>query len=161
MELPVLTAYRLQGISMGRLEAIWLKRSRGGPMDSVHEVVAVGGRGLKGGADFDQKRHVSLIEKEVFEGLEEELDAEVDPAKRRANFLVEGIQLRDTPGRTLIIGDLRIRIRGETKPCRIMDEAQEGLRTALESQWRGGVHGSVLNDAVVRIGDKVHWERQR
>ena len=135
-------------------------------MDPVDEVVAVGGRGLKGGADFDRSRHLTLIEKEVFANLKQELDGGqeleggVDPAMRRANFLVSGVQLADTPGRTLVVGDLRIRIQGETKPCGIMDEAREGLRDALESQWRGGVHGSVLNDAVVRVGDEVHWEEE-
>jgi hypothetical protein len=38
------------------LEAIWLKRARGGLMDPVDEAVAVAGRGLEGGADFDCER---------------------------------------------------------------------------------------------------------
>ena len=143
---------------MGTLEAIWLKRSRGGPMDRVNEVIAVGGRGLKGGADFDRMRHLTLIEAEVFDDLKKEFDVGVDPAMRRANFMVAGVQLEDTRGRILVVGDLRISIRGETRPCEIMDEARDGLRDALDPHWRGGVHGSVLNDAVVRVGNEVHWE---
>ena len=52
---------------MGKLEAIWLKRTRGGPMNPVGEAVAVERRGLEGGADFDRDRHVTLIEREVFD----------------------------------------------------------------------------------------------
>jgi len=131
-------------------------------MDPVNEVVAVGGRGLEGGADFDRTRHLTLIEAEVFDDLKKELDVGVDPAMRRANFMVSGVQLEleDTRGRILVVGDLRISIRGETRPCEIMDEAREGLRDALDPHWRGGVHGSVLNDAVVRVGNEVHWEEE-
>ena len=113
----------------GRLEAIWLKVSRGGPMDSADEAVAVEGRGLEGNADFDSRRHVTLVEKEVFEGLKSELSEDVEPSIRRANFLVSGIRLEDSEDRVLAVGDLRIRIRGETRPCMIMDQACPGRGT--------------------------------
>jgi len=112
---------------MGKLEAIWLKRARGGPMDPVDEAVAVEGRGLKGGADFDSHRQVTLIEREVFDRLKGSLDDSVEPMMRRANLLVSGIRLEDTRGRMLAVGDLRIHIRGETRPCGQMAAAGEGL----------------------------------
>ncbi len=143
---------------MGKLEAIWLKRARGGPMDPVDEAVAVEGRGLKGGADFDSHRQVTLIEREVFDRLKGSLDDSVEPMMRRANLLVSGIRLEDTRGRMLAVGDLRIHIRGETRPCGRMEDALAGLRDALSPHWRGGVHGSVLNDANIAVGDEVCWE---
>ncbi len=146
------------GDGMGRLEFIWLKSSHGGPMDPVDEVSALDGRGLEGNADFDGRRHVTLIEKEVFDALQEEFGETVEPSMRRANFLVSGITLEGTRDRVLNVGDLRIRIRGETRPCDVMDEACQGLREALSPNWRAGAHGSVLNDAIVRVGDDVRWE---
>lgn len=145
---------------MGRLEAIWLKTSHGGSMDSVDQAVTVEGRGLEGNADFDSRRHVTLIEREVFERLKGELSEEVEPIMRRANFLVSGIPLGDSEDRVLTVGDLRIRIRGETRPCMIMDRACPGLKDALMPNWRGGAHGSVLNDATVRVGVEVGWEEE-
>ena len=111
---------------MGKLEAIWLKRARGGPMDPVDEAVAVEGRGLEGGADFDSHRQVTLIEREVFDRLKGSLDDSVEPMMRRANLLVSGIRLEDTRGRMLAVGDLRVHIRGETRPCGQMEAAGEG-----------------------------------
>ena len=143
---------------MGKLEAIWLKRARGGPMDPVDEAVAVEGRGLEGGADFDRDRHVTLIEREVFDRLKAEVDDSMEPVMRRANLLVSGIRLEGTGDRMLAVGDLRIQIRGETRPCERMDEACEGLRDALEPHWGGGAHGSVLNNATIAVGDEVRWE---
>ena len=112
---------------MGKLEAIWLKRARGGPMDPVDEAVAVEGRGLEGGVDFDSHRQVTLIEGEIFDRLKGSLDDSVEPMMRRANLLVSGIRLEDTRGRMLAVGDLRIHIRGETRPCGQMEAAGEGL----------------------------------
>ncbi len=143
---------------MGKLEAIWLKRTRGGPMDPVDEAVAVEGRGLDGGADFDRDRHVTLIEREVFDRLRAEVDDSMEPVMRRANLMVSGIRLEGTGDRMLAVGDLRIHIRGETRPCERMDEACEGLRDALEPHWGGGAHGSVMNNATIVVGDEVRWE---
>ena len=143
---------------MGVLEAIWLKRARGGPMDPVDEAVAVEGRGLEGGADFDRDRQVTLIEREVFERLKAEVDDSVEPVMRRANLLVSGIRLEDTRNRTLAVGDLRIHIHGETRPCGRMEGACEGLMDALDPHWGGGAHGSVVNDAIISVGNDVRWE---
>ena len=143
---------------MGVLEAIWLKRARGGPMDPVDEAVAVEGRGLEDGADFDRDRQVTLIEREVFDRIKAEVDDSVEPVMRRANLLVSGIRLEDTRDRTLVVGDLRIHIRGETRACGRIEEACEGLMDALDPHWGGGAHGSVVNDAIISVGDDVRWE---
>lgn len=143
---------------MGKLETIWLKSARKGPMDPVEKAVAVEGRGLEGGADFDRERHVTLIEKEIFDRLKAEFNDSVEPVMRRANFLVSGIRLEGTTDRTLVVGDLRIHIRGETRPCRRMDDACDGLQDALVPHWGAGAHGSVVNDATIAVGDEVRWE---
>ncbi len=127
-------------------------------MDPVDEAFAVEGRGLEGGADFGRDRQVTLIEREVFERLKAELDDSVEPMMRRANLMVSGIRLEDTRDRTLAVGDLRIHIRGETRPCGRMEEACEGLMDALEPHWGAGAHGSVVNDATIAVGDEVRWE---
>ena len=149
---------RFEETAVGKLEAIWLKRARGGPMDPVDEAVAVEGRGLEGGVDFDSHRQVTLIEREVFDRLKGSLDDSVEPMMRRANLLVSGIRLEDTRGRMLAVGDLRIHIRGETRPCGQMEAAGEGLMDALDPHWGGGAHGNVVNDATIAVGDEVRWE---
>ena len=116
------------------------------------------GRGLEGGADFDGDRQVTLIEREVFDRLKAEFDDSVEPMMRRANLLVSGIRLEGTRDRTLAVGDLRIHIRGETRACGRMEEACEGLSDALARHWGAGVHGSVVNDATITVGDEVRWE---
>ena len=143
----------------GRLEAIWLKRERGGTMDAVAEVTAQVGGGLAGDANFGRtRRQVTLIEKEVFDALKDEFGSLVDPALRRANLMVSGVRLADTRDRKLRIGDCLLQVRGETRPCTLMEDQLTGLRDALDPGWRGGVFCTVLSDARIQVGDEVCWE---
>lgn len=145
----------------GRLEAIWVKRAHRGPMDRVPSAELVAGRGVAGSADQGRRRQVTLIEREVWESLMGDLEGDVDPGARRANLMVSGFSLARTTNRTLRIGDCRLRVLGETRPCERMDEALPGLRRAMESGWGGGAFAEVLEGGEVRIGATVAWDGLR
>ncbi len=141
----------------GRVETIWIKRSKGGPMDGVERASAVPGRGLEGNANQGGKRQVTLLTVDRWAEVRAELGLDVDPSLRRANLYVSGVDLTDQGGRTLGVGGCRIRIHGETRPCRQMEEAQPGLEDALRADWRGGAYGEVLEGGPIAVGDPVGW----
>jgi MOSC domain-containing protein YiiM len=141
----------------GRLEAIWVKRMRRGPMDAVRRVMLKASHGLVGNADQGGRRQVTLLEQEVWQTLMVQVGASLLPSVRRANLLLSGICLTDTRHRILRIGTCRIRILGETKPCERMDEAYPGLRAAMYPDWGGGAFGAVLDDGEVVVGSPVYW----
>jgi len=82
----------------------------------------------------------------------------ITPIKRRANIMVSDIDLKNARNHVLCIGDCRLRIRGETRPCNQMDQVVAGLRTALSQDWRGGVYAEALESGVIAIGNNVDWE---
>lgn len=141
----------------GKLEAIWLKRMKMGPMDAVEQGILKANKGLVGNANQGGKRQVTIIEKEVWENLMAVLGADLDPSARRANLMVSGLNLTDSRHKVLQIGNCRIRIYGETKPCELMDKAFPGLQVAMRDKWGGGAFGEVLDDGLITIGDTVSW----
>jgi MOSC domain-containing protein YiiM len=141
----------------GRLDAIWIKRAHGGPMDPVERATLRAGRGLVGNADQGGRRQVTLIDRGAWDAITGELADDVDPASRRANLLVSGVSLAGSRGRVLRIGGCRLRINGETRPCHHMDDARNGLRRALASPWRGGAFAEVLDEGEIEVGAFVEW----
>jgi MOSC domain-containing protein YiiM len=142
---------------VGKLEAIWKKRARRGPMDPVERVRLVAGEGIVGNADYRAQRQVTLLALEGWRAAEAALGRGVDPRARRANLLVSGVDLAGGRGRVLAVGPVRLRLRGETTPCDRMDEACPGLRAALASDWRAGAWADVLDDGEIALGDRVEW----
>jgi len=58
----------------------------------------------------------------------------------------------------LRVGPCRLRIWSECVPCKQMDEARPGLRSALRPHWRGGACAEVLEGGEIRVGDAIAWE---
>lgn len=142
----------------GELKAIWIKRMKRGPMDAVTIATLIANRGIVGNANQRGRRQVTIIEAEIWQNLMAQLDSNLDPSTRRANLMISGIKLYKSRHRILRIGNCRIRILGETKPCERMDEALSGLKDAMYADWGGGAFGEILEDGEISIGDSVEWE---
>jgi MOSC domain-containing protein YiiM len=142
----------------GRVEALWTKRAHGGVMDARTEVTCIAGRGIAENTCRSSTRQVTIISKEQWDAMMVELGAAVDPSARRANIMVSGVVLAKSRGRVLRLGGVRVRIRGETRPCEQMEAALPGLQLAMDTEWRGGAFGEMLDDGPLTIGDAVAWE---
>ncbi len=143
---------------MPKLHQIWIKRAHRGEMDGADRATLVTGRGLAGNADQGGTRQVTLIDLERWRQSMDTFCADLDTSARRANLVVEGLDLFDSQGRTLRIGAARLFIRGETRPCERMDEALPGLQNAMRERWGGGVFAEVVEGAEIAVGDEVDWE---
>lgn len=146
---------------MGTVQAIYLRPAKDEPMVQVPVAKATIGTGLDN--DYFKKtggkRQVTLLSQEAWEQACQDLKQNLDPQLRRANLLVEGIDLKESAGKILKIGNVIIQLEGETAPCRLMDEAHPGLKNALLSDWRGGAYGKVLGGGLIKEGDTISWNQ--
>jgi MOSC domain-containing protein YiiM len=113
------------------------------------------GAGLATEPGRNPNRGVTLLSAEVWRAVCDSLGRDLPWHTRRANVLVEGLDLASSIGQVLELGPARIHIHGETRPCALMDRACEGLRAALTGGCKGGVHGEVLSGGEVAVGDRA------
>ncbi len=109
-------------------------------------------RGIK-----DKERQVSIISLGSWNEVCAELGTKLHWTKRRANILVEGIDLKNSTGKILRIGNFKLEITGELKPGNKMDEIFIGLKNALIPDWRGGVSAKVISEGVINEKDTVSF----
>ena len=126
-------------------------------MDLVDTAELRKGAGMVGNADQGGWRQLTIISTAEWDNVVETLTTPLDPGTRRANLLVSSVTLAHTRDKILQIGRCRLRIRGETRPCERMEQAEPGLRNVLGNEWRGGVFAEVLDDGEIGVGDPVAW----
>ena len=127
----------------------------GAPMQRLTKV-AIMANGVTGDVPRkNRNRQVTVVSQEAWRSACADLGVEVPWIYRRANLLINGIELLETTGKRLRIGAVLLEITGETTPCGTMDEQHFGLQAALKSDWRAGVTCHVLEPGEVKVGDAV------
>lgn len=101
------------------------------------------------------KRQVTLLSMSAWDAVCKELGVILPWTTRRANLLVDHLDLIESIGSIITLGDVELEITGETDPCKIMETAHAGLLDALKPEWRGGVTCRVLTGGNANIGVDV------
>lgn len=101
------------------------------------------------------RRQVTLIERADWDAAIAELGVALPWSARRANILVDGLDLPQVHGTVLRIGDVRLMVMVECEPCSRMDALAPGLQAALSADWRGGVCTRVLSGGEIAVGDTI------
>ncbi|MEZ5924789.1 MAG: hypothetical protein R3D57_10460 [Hyphomicrobiaceae bacterium] len=146
----------------GRLIGIAVRPGRRQPMRLLEHATVT----PEVGVDGDHKgmklktRQVTLLALEDWQAALAELDpgqGAVDLlwTARRANLLIEGLELPAASGAILVVGPVRIEVTRPVFPCTRMLEAHAGLMRALAKPWRGGIAGRVVAGGEVALGDAV------
>jgi len=142
---------------MAVLHQIWIKRAHRGKMDPATRATLVAGRGIAGNANQGGKRQVTIVDLERWQELMDRLGGDLETDVRRANLVIDALDLFDSRGKTLRIGTTRLLIHGEVLPCERMDEALPGLQAAMRERWGGGAFAEVIAGGDIAVGDTVEF----
>lgn len=134
---------------------LWVRPRAGGPMQARDVLDLVTGQGVTGDHTLGRMRHVTIVFEDDWNAASAQLGRTVAPSGRRANVLVSGGQGGRWIGRSVRLGDAVLEIKGETKPCPVMDQAAVGMREALVPHQRAGIWGRVIDGGAVRPGDTL------
>lgn len=131
------------------------------PMEQLESAELSVERGVEGDCHgVPGPRQVTIIVEDGWRASNLELGRELPWTMRRANLFVRGVDLSDSVGRFLRIGEALLEITEANPPCHVMDIQYQGLRAALKPEWRGGVACRVINGARVQAGDRVGMLRK-
>lgn len=139
----------------GHILSIAWRPTNGDPMAEIERCTVMASKGIDRENRKYGKREVTFLSAQAWRDVCKELGNEIPWVTRRANFLIDGIDLASTIKKTITIGPVRIYVHGETKPCRLMDDQYDGLCNALTPHCRGGVFGQVLSGGDIQVGDPV------
>jgi hypothetical protein len=157
----------------GTLEAIFIGRTKGAPMEQVNAVEAIAGSGLEGdryrngigtfsdhrasgksGEFFPRDKQVTLIEAEAIEAAARDCDVKIEAAQSRRNLLVRGVPLNHLVEREFTIGEVRLRGLRLCEPCGHLEKlAVPGVQKALTH--RCGLRAEILTSGTLKAGDQV------
>ena len=141
--------------TLGTVKGIAVRDASRAPMKEQQQVEVTLQHGIVQDYRGTGLRQVTFLDLGQWQEVLAELGIDLPWYTRRANVLIEGIDLPATVGWRLQVGACRFAIGGETTPCDRMDELQPGLRRILTPALRGGVWGKVLQGGALRVGDAV------
>jgi len=111
--------------------------------------------GVVGDHGKSKRRQVTILDVSLWEAACVEAGTSLPWTTRRANILVQDIDLQNLVGKKIRIGTASAEVLGEVDPCHVMDAAHLGLKDAMKSEWRGGVYAHILKEGTVKIEDKI------
>ena len=150
--------------AVGRIEAIHLAETAGGPMHAVSRVRAIKGVGLEGdryatgngtySPDPRTDRHITLIEAEQIEALAERDGIVLAPGETRRNITTRGIRLNDLVGRRFRVGDVECEGIRLCEPCQHLNDSigKPILRPLLH---RAGLRAKIRKGGEIAVGAEV------
>lgn len=149
----------------GTLAGIALHRVRRGAVEVLDRAEVTVGDGIDGDCrgpvrpGGKGRRQVTMMERADWDAAMAEVGADLPWQERRANLLVDGLDLPQRPGARLRIGaDMVVEITMECDPCHRMEQMLPGLQVALAPDWRGGVCTRVIHGGSIAVGDTIRIE---
>ncbi len=140
---------------IGRVLGIAIRTGVGMPMRELDSATVEVDGGLLGDVKPRPERGVTFISAQQWREVQGELNADIPWHTRRANVLVDAGALGWLIDRTVRLGPVVIHVRGETKPCGLMDKLHSGLRSALLPDFRAGVFGRVVQGGAFQVGSAL------
>lgn len=130
------------------------------PMNSVPQVEAVAGCGLRGDRYFkpegnaDPASQITLIERECIDAFVAESGLTMGLDEPRRNLVTEGVRLNDLCGKRFCVGEVELEGIELCEPCSSF--AQRTYRQVVKAfVGKGGLRARIVSSGIIRVGDVI------
>ena len=128
-------------------------------IEKVKSIEVVSGKGIKGDRyfhDFNEEgNQLTLIESENIDYYNKTFNTNFKYLEFRRNLVTQNIQLNDLIGKTLSIGEIKIKAHDLCRPCKNLQEKLGKDNIIKEFLRRGGLRCEILNSGNIKIGDNI------
>ena len=128
-------------------------------IEKVKSIEVVSGKGIKGDRYFhdfnDERNQLTLIESENIDYYNKTFNTNFKYLEFRRNLVTQNIQLNDLIGKTLSIGEIKIKAHDLCRPCKPLQEKLGKDNIIKEFLRRGGLRCEILNSGNIKIGDNI------
>ena len=144
---------------MSKIIEIGIARESNKEIEKVKSIEVVSGKGIKGDRYFhdfnEEKNQLTLIESENIDYYNKTFNTNFKYLEFRRNLVTQNIQLNDLIGKTLIVGEIKIKAHDLCRPCKNLQEKLGKDNIIKEFLRRGGLRCEILNSGNIRIGDDI------
>ena len=106
--------------------------------------------------DFNGDREqITLIESENIDYYNKNFNTNFNYLDFRRNIVTKSIQLNDLIGKTLIIGEITLRVNDLCRPCKDLQNKLGENNIIKEFLRKGGVRCEILTSGRIQVGDKI------
>ena len=144
---------------MSKIIEIGITKESNKEIEKVKSIEVVSGKGIKGDRYFhdfnEEKNQLTLIESENIDYYNKTFKTNFKYLEFRRNLVTQNIQLNDLIGKTLIVGEIKIKAHDLCRPCKNLQEKLGKDNIIKEFLRRGGLRCEILNSGNIKIGDNI------
>ena len=144
---------------MSKIIEIGIAKESNKEIEKVKFIEVVGGKGIKGDRYFndvnEERKQLTLIESENIDYYNKAFNTNFNYLEFRRNLVTQNIQLNDLIGKTLSIGEIKIKAHDLCRPCKPLQEKLGKNNIIKEFLRRGGLRCEILNSGNIKIGDNI------
>tara|TARA_B100001121_G_C18681685_1_gene618863 strand:- start:296 stop:742 length:447 start_codon:yes stop_codon:yes gene_type:complete len=106
--------------------------------------------------DFNgETEQITLIEKENIDYYNKMFNTNFDYLEFRRNIVTNNIQLNDLVGKTIFVGEIKLKVNDLCRPCKDLQIRLGKDNIIKEFLRRGGLRCEILSTGTINVGDKI------
>jgi len=124
--------------------------------ESIEVVASKGIVGDRYFHDFNGDREqITLIESENIDYYNNTFNTKFTYLEFRRNIVTKNIQLNDLVGKTITVGEVKLKVNDLCRPCKDLQNRLGKDNIIKEFLRRGGLRCEILSSGTINIGDKI------
>ena len=144
---------------MSKIIQIGITKLQHNPIEDVNFIEVVQGKGIKGDRKFrennDSDSQLTLIESENIDYYNKKYESNFSYLDFRRNLITKNIKLNDLVGKTLFIGEVKVKGIDLCRPCKELEEKLRATNYLKEFLRSGGLRCEILTSGSIKIDDKI------